>query len=88
MTIFTKILNREIPATIVYEDEKFVEAVLKNYSLGMKRDRAYERQFVLKHQGWLNDFFGFTNNLFLKSNQQEGSVTYSYFIDLLVRYEK
>lgn len=74
--------------SIVYEDEKFVETVLKDYSLGMKRDRAYEKQFILKHQGWLNDFFGFTNNLFLKSNQQEGSVTYSYFIDLLVRYEK
>lgn len=79
---------KSILNSIVYEDEKFVEAVLKNYSLGMKRDRAYERQFVLKHQGWLNNFFGFTNNLFLKSNQQEGSVTYSYFIDLLVRYEK
>lgn len=79
---------KSILNSIVYEDEKFVEAVLKNYSLGMKRDRAYERQFVLKHQGWLNDFFGFTNNLFLKSNQQEGSVTYSYFIDLLVRYER
>lgn len=74
--------------SIVYEDEKFVENLLKNYSEGMKRDRAYEKQFVLEHQGWLNDFFGFTNNLFLKSNQQEGSVTYSYFIDLLVRYEK
>lgn len=79
---------KSILNSIVYEDEKFVEAVLKNYSLGMKRDRAYEKQFILKHQGWLNDFFGFTNNLFLKSNQQEGSVTYSYFIDLLVRYEK
>lgn len=74
--------------SIVYEDQKFVETALKNYSDGMKRDRAYEKQFVLKHQGLLNDFFGFTNNLFLKSNQQEGSVTYSYFIDLLVRYEK
>lgn len=74
--------------SIVYEDEKFVHDVLQNYSPGMKRDRAYEKQFVLKHQGVLNDFFGFTNNLFLKSNQQEGAVTYSYFIDLLVRYEK
>jgi len=74
--------------SIVYEDKKFVNNVLKNYSAGMKRDRAYERQFISQHQGWLNDFFGFTNNLFLKSNQQEGSVTYSYFIDLLVRYEK
>ena len=74
--------------SIVYDDEKFVEYIIKNYSAGMKRDRAYEKQFVFQHQGWLNEFFGFTNNLFLKSNQQEGSVTYSYFIDLLVRYEK
>jgi hypothetical protein len=74
--------------SIIYEDEKFVADILESYSEGMKRDRAYEKQFVLKHQGWLNDFFGFTNNLFLKSNQQEGSVTYSYFIDLLIRYEK
>ncbi|CAD7802260.1 hypothetical protein CHRY9390_00902 [Chryseobacterium aquaeductus] len=74
--------------SMVYEDEQFVEYILKNYSDGMKRDRAFEKKFVLKHQGLLNDFFGITNNLFLKSNQQEGSVTYSYFIDLLVRYEK
>ncbi|MCU7619154.1 DUF3810 domain-containing protein [Chryseobacterium sp. PBS4-4] len=74
--------------SIVYEDEEFVKDMLKNYSAGMKRDRANEKQFVFEHQGLLDDFFGFTNNLFLKSNQQEGSITYSYFIDLLVRYEK
>jgi hypothetical protein len=74
--------------SIVYEDEKFVKMMLESYSDGMKRDRAYEKQFVLKHQGWLNEFFGFTNNIFLKTNQQEGSVTYSYFIDLLIRCEK
>lgn len=74
--------------SIVYEDEKFVNDMLKNYSIGMKRDRMYERKFITKHQGWLNDFFDYTNNLFLKSNQQEGSVTYSYFVNLLVRYEK
>ncbi|WP_415325475.1 DUF3810 domain-containing protein [Chryseobacterium sp. MMS23-Vi53] len=73
---------------IVEEDQEFVKKALKNYSIEMKRDRAYEKNFVLKHQGWLDDFFGFTNNLFLKSNQQEGSVTYSYFIDLLLNYEK
>jgi len=73
--------------SVVYDDPKFVEDMLKNYSEGMKRDRIFEKQFILKHQGLLNEFFGFTNNLFLKSNQQEGSVTYSYFIDLLVRYE-
>ena len=73
---------------IVDEDPEFVKNALKNYSKEMKKDRAYEKAFVLKHQGVLDDFFGFTNNLFLKSNQQEGSITYSYFIDLLLNYEK
>jgi hypothetical protein len=73
---------------IIEEDPAFVKSVQKNYSAGMKRDQAFEKSFVLKHQSWLDDFFGFTNNLFLKSNQQEGSVTYSYFIDLLLNYEK
>lgn len=73
--------------SIVNEDEKFVKTALENYSEGMKRDRLNERKFIAEHQGYLNDFFGFTNNLFLKSNQQEGAITYSYFIDLLVRYK-
>ncbi|PVV56994.1 DUF3810 domain-containing protein [Chryseobacterium sp. HMWF035] len=73
---------------IADKDPEFVKSVLKNYSPEMKKDRAYEKAFVLKHQGLLDDFFGFTNNLFLKSNQQEGTVTYSYFIDLLMNYEK
>lgn len=73
---------------IAPDDPEFVKSILNKYSSGMKRDRLYERVFVVRHQGWLDDFFGFTNNLFLKSNQQEGSVTYSYFIDLLLNYEK
>lgn len=73
--------------SIIYEDEKFVKTALENYSEEMKRDRLNEKKFVTNHQGYLNDLFGFTNNLFLKSNQQEGSITYSYFIDLLVRYK-
>ncbi|WP_319804128.1 DUF3810 domain-containing protein [Chryseobacterium oryctis] len=74
--------------SIVDEDEDFVKTALKNYSPEMKKDRLYERAFIHKHQGFLDDFFGFTNNLFLKSNQQEGTVTYSYFIDLLIHYEQ
>lgn len=70
------------------EDSAFVENIIKNYSLGMKRDRAYERNFMIRHESMLEDFFGFTNDLFLKSNRQEGSVTYSYFVDLLLNYEK
>lgn len=73
---------------IVEEDPEFVKNILSQYSPAMKRDRRYERSFIFRHQGWLDDFFGFTNNLFLKSNQQEGAVTYSYFIDLLLNYEK
>lgn len=73
--------------SIVEEDEMFVKTALGNYSEEMKRDRLNERKFIAEHQGYLNDFFGFTNNLFLKSNQQEGAITYSYFIDLLVRYK-
>jgi hypothetical protein len=73
---------------IVNEDQEFVKSVLKNYSPEMKKDRAYEKAFILKHQGLLDEFFGFTNNLFLKSNQQEGAITYSYFIDLLLNYDK
>ncbi|SDM16790.1 DUF3810 domain-containing protein [Chryseobacterium taihuense] len=73
--------------SIVQDDEEFVKFVLDNYSEGMKRDRLHEKQFVMQHQGLMTDFFGFTNNLFLKSNQQEGTVTYSYFVDLLVRYK-
>jgi len=73
---------------IVEEDPEFVKNILHHYSPAMQRDRAYEKSFIYRHQGWLDDFFGFTNNLFLKSNQQEGAVTYSYFIDLLLNYEK
>lgn len=66
---------------------RFVKQVLELYSEGMKRDRRAELEFRKKHSGWLDVFFTFTNDLFLKSNQQEGSVTYSYFVELLLQYE-
>lgn len=73
--------------SLAEKNPEFVKNVLQQYSPGMKRDRLYEKMFVKKHEGWLDSFFGITNNLFLKSNQQEGSITYSYFLDLLIRYE-
>ena len=73
---------------IAQEDEIFVKSILSQYSEAMKRDRQAERTFFEEHQGVLNDVFAFTNDWFLKSNQQEGSITYSYFVDLLVRYER
>lgn len=66
----------------------FVENVLRLYSPAMQRDRQAEKKFAQEHQGLLDVFFGFTNDLFLKSNRQEGSITYSYFVDLLVRFER
>lgn len=73
---------------IATQDSLFVKEVVNQYSDGMKRDRLFEKKFAEEHSGLLTSFFGFTNNLFLKSNRQEGSITYSYFTDLLIRYER
>jgi hypothetical protein len=72
---------------IAVKDEEFAKSTIQSYSLEMKRDRIAEKIFIKKHEGFLDIIFGFTNDLFLKSNQQEGSITYSYFVDLLLRYE-
>lgn len=69
------------------KDERFVKDILSKYSDKMKKDRKNELMFFTKHEGLLSDVFGFTNDLFLKSNQQDGSITYSYFVTLLVIYE-
>lgn len=74
--------------SLVEKDPKFVKHIVSQYSEGMKRDRAYEISFNKKHEGYFNDLFGITNDLFLKSNQQDGSITYSYFVELLIRYER
>ena len=73
---------------LIAEDEDFVKTVIAKYSDEMKRDYQTEKDFVEEYQGPMNTFFAFTNDLFLKTNQQEGAVTYSYFVDLLVRYER
>lgn len=72
----------------LYEYEpNYVEQIIQQYSPAMKRDRDFDIKFRNEHQGWLEDFFGMTNDWFLKSNQQDGSITYSYFVELLLRYE-
>lgn len=67
-------------------DLEFTKTILRKYSPGMKRDRHAEKNFIKKHEGYVDTFFYFTNDLFLKSNQQDGSITYSYFVDLLLLY--
>ncbi|WP_226065776.1 DUF3810 domain-containing protein [Kaistella polysaccharea] len=74
--------------SLIEKNPEFVQSIIQDYSPGMKRDREAEKLFIEKHAGLLDVFFGFTNDLFLKSNQQDGSITYSYFIDLLLRYEE
>lgn len=72
---------------LAVKNEPFVRNILSQYSVKMKIDRRNEQEFFNKHEGLISDVFGFTNDLFLKSNQQDGSITYSYFITLLVLYE-
>lgn len=66
---------------------EFVNDMLLKYSDKMKRDRMNDLDFYKKYDGLMSDVFGITNDLFLKSNQQDGRITYSYFINLLVAYE-
>ena len=74
--------------SLAEKNPEFVAQIINEYSPAMKRDRNAEKKFVQEHKGLLDTFFGFTNDLFLKTNQQDGSVTYSYFVDLMVRYER
>lgn len=68
-------------------NKSFVKDILSKYSEKMKKDRLNELEFWKNHESVLADIFGFTNDLFLKSNQQDGSITYSYFITLVALYE-
>ena len=69
------------------KNPEFVGQAKLFLSDAVKRDLEYNKIFYEQHQGWINNLFYATNDLFLKSNRQEGSITYSYFIELLVRYE-
>lgn len=79
---------RSLVNKIAQQDIDFSKQILAQCSPAVKRDLAYEKRFRQENQGITNHFFAFTNDLFLKSNQQEGSITYSYFIDLMIRYER
>lgn len=69
-------------------DPEFAEKAKILLSDAVNRDLENNKKFYEEHTGWVNDFFYFTNDLFLKSNRQEGSITYSYFIELILRYER
>ena len=69
------------------KNPQFVKNILEQYSPKMKLDRSIEQKFFINNEGMVSDFFGLTNDLFLKSNQQAGSATYSYFAQLVLIYE-
>lgn len=70
------------------ENPFFVEKMMTQFSEEMKRDIANERAFYEQYNGKTAYFFSFLNDVFLKSNQQEGSITYDYFVELLLLHEK
>lgn len=78
---------KSLLSSLSNDDPTFVKSVLSKYSDGMKRDRLAEKKFIKDNEGITDMIFDFTNDLFLKSNQQEGTITYSYFVDLLLNYE-
>lgn len=78
---------KSILRSLIKNDPKFVDDIMKRFSDGMKRDHQHEKQFVKDHQSSLSTVFFYTNDWFLKLNQQDGVVSYSYFTQLLVQYE-
>ena len=79
---------KSLLAYISVYDPVFSKYVIANYSSKMKRDRQNDKIFVKNHEGFLDRIFLISNNLFLKSNQQEGNITYSYFTVMLIKYER
>jgi len=75
---------KNILYNIAKQDLEFSQNIIQNFPENILNDYKFERKFRKEHQGKLRDFFAFTNNLFLKSNRQEGSITYNYFIYLLL----
>lgn len=78
---------RSILNAVYPTDSLFVKKMIRQYTPGMARDRAFEKAFAKRNYGTAAQVFSFTNDLFLKSNRQDGAITYSYFTDLLLKYE-
>ncbi|MBS7332741.1 MAG: DUF3810 family protein, partial [Weeksellaceae bacterium] len=71
---------------IYRHDSIFVKNELDNLPKGIKLDREAEKEYYKKYDGKLNDWFSNINDQFLKANNQEGIVSYSKYIELVVYY--
>ena len=73
---------------LLQNNPEFAGQAMLFFSEKVKKDIANDKKFAVEHSGIIEDFFHVSNDLFLKSNQHEGAITYSYFIDLLIRYNR
>ena len=69
-------------------DPLFVQAQLENLPNRIKEDYDREIEYYKKYDGQFNEYFSDLNNLFLKANNQEGTISYSKYIILVNYYDK
>ena len=79
---------KNLLANIKRHDKDFVKNFMDSFPPALHRDINAEQRFVDENRSWLAAVLSVTNNLFLKINGQEGSVTYNHFVRLLDAYEK
>lgn len=68
-------------------DPKFVLHELENLPIEIKNDRKAEINYYAQFEGRTNDAFTELNNQFLKANNQDGTISYSKYIDLVYYYK-
>ncbi|WP_413531954.1 DUF3810 family protein [Empedobacter brevis] len=91
----TKSNNPEINYSVYYKsiytllgaiyksDPYFVKMELDNMYSKIKQDRKAEIKYYLKYEGKTSDTFSELNNQFLKANNQEGTISYSKYVELI-----
>lgn len=73
-------------SAIYPQDSIYVKSILDSYSEEMKRDRRDYLMFQNRYSGKLEEIFSNLNDIYLKSNKQDGVASYSYFVYVLANY--
>lgn len=68
-------------------DPKFVKNAKLLFSNKVQKDLENDQDFNQNNDTFLRTLFHFLNDLFLKTNQQEGTITYNYYLELLARHK-
>lgn len=76
-----------ILGNIIQYDPLFVKAQLEGMPQGIKTDRKVEIEYYQQFDGKASDTFSAMNNQFLKVNNQEGTVSYSKYVELMYYYK-